>query len=92
MDWDQTADAAYDKRVPLASSLPSLKIYLDWGRYDSRSPAEGNDLRRSSTTFARRLEERGHSFTGGRVNDGAGWASWRNWTDRVYETLFPLGN
>ena len=90
MNWDQTVDAAFETFIPAATSLPSLRIYLDWGKYDLRSPAEGNDLGRSSATFARRLREKGYDFVGGMVNDGAGWASWRNRTDRVFETLFPL--
>ena len=28
--------------------------------------------------------------TGGEVHDSGGWSSWRNRTDRVLETLFPL--
>lgn len=90
MDWDQTVDADFETFIPTAASLPPLRIYLDWGKYDLRSPAEGNDLGRSSAKFAGRLQERGYEFAGGMVNDGTGWASWRNRTDRVFETLFPL--
>ena len=78
--------------VEPASSIPPVSLYLDWGRYDLRSPLDGNDMGISSETFARRLHERGYTFVGGEVNDGAGWASWKNRTDRVFEALFPLAD
>jgi hypothetical protein len=40
--------------------------------------------------FARTLRDKGYSFTGGEVPDSGGWSSWRNRTDRVLETLFPV--
>jgi hypothetical protein len=35
------------------------------------------------------LRGRGYSPAGGEVPEGAGWAGWRNRTDRVFEALFP---
>ena len=66
-----------------------LTIYLDWGRYDLRSPLEGVDQVASGRSFAEALREKGHSFVGGEVNAGTGWASWRTRTDRLLEALFP---
>jgi len=87
--WDQTSESESDTIVPKASSLPPFHIYLDWGRYDARSPIEGNDTGKATEQFAKTLTDRGYDYVGGEVNDGAGWASWRNRTDRVFETLFP---
>ena len=92
MYWDQTAEAEHQGLIVPAVNQPSLRIYMDWGKYDLRSPTEGNDLGKSSRSFARLLEAGGYSFTGGVVNDGAGWASWKNRTDRVFQTLFPISN
>jgi len=92
MYWDQTAKAEHQGLIVPAENQPPLRIYIDWGKYDLRSPMEGNDLGKNSRSFARLLEDRGYSFAGGVVNDGAGWASWKNRTDRVFETLFPISN
>ncbi len=92
MYWDRTAEAEDEGLVVPASSRPPLRIYMDWGKYDLRNPMEGNDLGESSRSFARLLQARGYFFAGGMVNDGVGWASWRNRTDRVFETLFPISD
>ena len=90
--WDQTAEAETEALIVAGSTPAAQKIYLDWGKYDLRSPMEGNDLRKSSRSFARLLRSRGYSIVGGEVNDGTGWASWKNRTDRVFETLFPISD
>jgi len=73
-----------------ASTLASYNLYLDWGRYDARSPTEGNDTGKATERFARALREKGYQCVGGEATDGAGWASWRNRTNEVFETLFPI--
>ena len=40
--------------------------------------------------LARALEENGYEFVGGETHEGGGWPSWRNRTDKMLETLFPL--
>jgi len=34
---------------------------VDWGKYDLRSPIEGNNLRESTAAFARLFSERGYT-------------------------------
>ncbi len=92
LSWDQTAEAKDAHMVFQASKQMPIDIYLDWGKYDLRSPMEGNDLGKSTASFAQLLKKRGYTFIGGEVNDGAGWASWRNRTDKIFETLFPLSD
>ncbi len=46
-------------------------------------------MRRANQRFDAFLRERGYSPAGGEVPEGAGWAGWRNRTDRVFEALFP---
>ena len=87
--WDQTNESEKETVLPQADTLPPYRIYLDWGRYDSRSPIEGNDTRIATERFARALADRGYEYLGGMVNDGAGWASWRNRFDVLFGTLFP---
>jgi len=88
--WDQTNEAERDAVIPPADSLPAFRLYLDWGTYDSRSPTEGNDTGLATARFAAALSDKGYVFVGGQINDGAGWASWRNRTHRVFGTLFPV--
>lgn len=88
--WDQTSEAEKEVVLPRAETLPAYRIYLDWGRYDARSPMEGNDTGRATRQFAEALRERGYTYVGGQVNDGSGWGSWRNRLDRVFGTLFPV--
>jgi enterochelin esterase-like enzyme len=76
------------KQVPTASEAP-LSVYLDWGKYDRRATREAWDMRATNAGFAAFLRERGHIPAGGEVPEGAGWAGWRNRTDRVFGTLFP---
>ena len=67
-----------------------LKFYLDWGKYDTKSPMEGWDVTEANRQLARFLNTSGYEFTGGEVHEGDGWPSWRNRNDRLLEALFPL--
>ena len=88
--WDPMAEFEHADLIGSVSERLPVGIYMDWGKYDLRSPMEGNDLGKASASFAALLKARGYSFVGGMVNDGAGWASWKNRTDRVFETLYPI--
>jgi enterochelin esterase family protein len=88
--WDATAQAAMGALLAPADRLPPLRIYLDWGRYDLRSPTEGLDIRRSTEDLARQLAQAGYAPAGGMASDGSGWESWRNRTDALFESLFPM--
>ncbi len=64
----------------------SMKLYLDWGKYDLRNPTlSWTDLNRDFNKF---LKEKGHDVVGGEFSEGFGWASWRNRTDLILETFF----
>ena len=75
--------------VPTAAERP-LQLYLDWGKYDARGALEGWDMGAKARKFGGVLQAKGHSFTGVEVHDGFSWASWKNRTDVVLATLFPL--
>ena len=81
-------EADLQKEVRAASEQP-LQLYQDWGRYDLRGTREAWDMAETNRRFNAFLRERGYRPAGGEANDGFGWASWRNRTDRVFETLFP---
>ena len=72
----------------MAASAPL--IYLDWNKYDMRSPLEGWGMGALTHDFARELTAAGIRYSGGQVNEGYGWVSYRNRTDKLFETLFPL--
>ena len=69
----------------------AIRFYLDWGKYDERVLEYGHTNRiRSNRALAKLLTDREHVLTAVEVNEGYGWASWRNRTDRILETFFPL--
>jgi enterochelin esterase family protein len=81
-------ETALLKEIRTADERP-LRLYLDWGRYDLRGTREAWNMTDTNRRFAAFLRERGYRPAGGEANDGFGWASWRNRTQRVYESLFP---
>jgi enterochelin esterase-like enzyme len=83
-----TPEAMILPRVRTAAEQP-LRVYHDWGRYEARSTRENADMRVSNARINAYLRERGYQPVGGEAADGTAWASWRNRTDRLFETLFP---
>ncbi len=79
------------KEIRTADERP-LRLYVDWGRYDFRGTREAWDMTDLNRKFSAFLRERGYRPAGGESNDGAGWPSWRNRTDRLFESLFPLSS
>jgi len=73
-----------------APSQQSLRIYVEWGKYDSRSPREGWDAVDNGRALSATLRSKGYSLAGGETHEGAGWIARRNRLDKVLETLFPL--
>lgn len=65
-------------------------VYMDWGTYDLRAVDEPVDMVRLHREMVAELRASGLAIAGGEAHDGVGWSSWRNRTDRVFETLFPL--
>lgn len=80
------------KAIAATASEQPLQFYMDWGRYDIRSPLEGWDIGAANASFTKFLEQQGYACAGGEVNEGFGWASWRNRTDKIFETFFPMKN
>lgn len=76
-----------DKASPTTSPL---RLYFEWGRWDLRSPFEGMDMHASSVWLDGRLRARGFQPIGGEVADSTDFASWRNRTDVLLESLFPV--
>ena len=67
-----------------------MTIYLEWGRWDLRSPHEAFDMRDSSRKAWEILVDRGYKPMGGEVWDSTDFVSWRNRTDVMLEALFPI--
>jgi enterochelin esterase-like enzyme/outer membrane protein assembly factor BamB len=74
--------------VSTAAEQP-LRVYHDWGRYEARSTRENADMRVNNARMNQFLRERGYEPAGGEAPDGTAWASWRNRTHRLFETLLP---
>jgi enterochelin esterase-like enzyme len=66
-----------------------MRVYHDWGRYGHQITREGFDNLEANRQFHVFLRGKGYRPVGGEALDGFGWASWRNRTDRLFETLFP---
>ena len=68
-----------------------MNIYMDWGKYDLRSPMESWGIAAGNVNVFKLLKEKGFTPVGGEVNDGTGWPSWRNRTDVLLKTILPAG-
>ncbi len=67
-----------------------MQLYMDWGKYDLRNPDEAWDLAKTNREFASYLRDRGFKPQGGELNEGTGWSSWKNRTEAVFSSLFPV--
>ncbi len=73
-----------------ADTVP-MRICLEWGRWDLKSPHEEEMNFRASSRWAwDLLRERGYDPIGGEVWDSTDFGSWRNRTDVLLESLFPM--
>jgi enterochelin esterase-like enzyme len=76
--------------LPSADEHP-MRFYVDWARYDLRNPHEAWDMGESGKLYAKKLKEHGYVLVGGgEALDGTGWPSWRNRTDAVFQSFFPI--
>jgi enterochelin esterase-like enzyme len=68
---------------------PSLRLYLDCGRYDI---VDGEfDFPELNRSFSRELESYGVRHRYREVSDGHDWASWRERMPEIFEYLFGHG-
>ena len=78
------------ERLVRSPSEQPLVVYMDWGLYDMQNPQEAWDRRSQEREFKQFLVRHGYDVRGDQVHDGTGWSSWKNRTDRVLGTLFPV--
>lgn len=84
------AGTAETQAVMTEASRAPLTIYFDCCKYGLRNPLEGWNTVQACRDVDRMFRERGYKPAGGEVHDGSGPESWRNRTDEMLETLFPL--
>ena len=89
INWEPGYRAQNTALLKSPSEQP-LRIYLEWGKYDSRSPREGWDAVEGGRDFSTTLRSKGYTFVGGETHEGAGWFARRNRLNSLLETLFPL--
>ena len=85
-------DFAINSLTPLVGKVAEEKrprVYLDWGRYDLRNPAEGWDVGGYNKRFTDILKDQGYTVMGGEQADGFDWLSFRTRTHKMLEALFP---
>jgi len=82
----------WDRLEPLITTAEEhpLKVHVEWGVYGLRNPQEAWDMRERTREFADFLQSRGYAVETFEAVDGAGWPAWRNRSDAVLESLFPL--
>ncbi|TDI46242.1 MAG: hypothetical protein E2P02_05480, partial [Acidobacteria bacterium] len=87
-----TTDFGWEKLEPLITTAEEhpLKLHIEWGRYDLRSPHEDLDTGEITRAFVAFLEGRGYEVEAFEVADGSGWPAWRNRNDVILASLFPL--
>ncbi|MEM7582261.1 MAG: PQQ-binding-like beta-propeller repeat protein [Acidobacteriota bacterium] len=87
----QEAEEAMRSLITKGSASPTF-FYVEWSLHDVRIERAGIDSERDSRALAALLGEHGFNRVTHEVVDGAGWGSWRARTDRILESLFPLGD
>ena len=82
----------WERLEPLITTAEEhpLKVHVEWGVYGLRNPQEAWDMRERTRGFADFLQSRGYAVETFEAVDGAGWPAWRNRSDAVLESLFPL--
>jgi outer membrane protein assembly factor BamB len=89
MFTQERAEVAFKDLIKNPNEVP-MRVYLDWGIYDSRAPLEGWDTRRESRRWYALFQDHGYRPAGGEVHQGAGWPNWRNRADKWLSALFPM--
>jgi enterochelin esterase-like enzyme len=67
-----------------------LQVHIEWGVYDLYNPHEVMDVGAETRRFVEFLVSRGYAVESVEVADGTGWPAWRNRTDAMLGSLFPL--
>ena len=87
----RSLDLTWDPLIPRLGTPETrpLRMYLEWGVYGVRNPQEVWDNRVKLATRAEQLRSLGYDVPGGEVQDGVGWASWRNRADVMLQAILP---
>jgi enterochelin esterase-like enzyme len=68
---------------------PTLRLYMDWGRFDIIAGEYNFPVQNRS--FSRELESYGVRHRYREVSDGHDWASWRERMPEIFEYMFGYG-
>ncbi len=77
------------------SEKQPVRFYLDWGKYEYRNEQGNYNWATLNRSFVELLKGKGYQVDGGEHPEGWGWASWRNYTDKVLLNFFatpPTGS
>jgi hypothetical protein len=80
---------SYIEPVMKKAADAPLAVYIDWGKYDTRSPLEFWSVAQMSGRLDEYFRAHGYRPAGGEAHDGGGIASWQNRIDELFEALFP---
>ena len=67
-----------------------INIYLNWGKYDiKRRNMDVEGLRERNSRLFSKLSKLGYNISGGELNSGHGWSSWKLQYDDIFEFFIP---
>jgi enterochelin esterase-like enzyme len=71
------------------SNSRQLDLYIEWSRHDLKEYSR-IDAQAESRAVVEALKKKGYHPIAREAVGGSGWGGWRQRTDRVLESLFPL--
>ncbi len=79
--------AALSAATAESAALHPMRVHIEWGELDIRSPSEGWDTREFNRMLVDRLRALGYRPTGGPIADSTDWRSWRTRTHEILQAL-----
>ena len=76
--------------IESGAGADTVRIYLDWNRYDLKNVDRGQDVAAEGRKLSGLLRQAGYQVTGGEILDSYGWSGWRNRSDRLLSALFAI--
>ena len=75
--WALQREKIINQMIDSAGYQP-INIYLDWGKYDiKRSNMDVEGLRERNSRLFNKFSDLGYNISGGELNAGHGWSSWK---------------
>ena len=88
--WAGEREERINKLILDQAPIESLEIYMEWGKYDlKRRDMDVKGIRERNQQLYDQLINKGYSVSGGEINSGFGWSSWKNQFDDILTQFYP---